>query len=140
MANFALRDISNGRTLRGRGAQTPSATRTVASTYAAHPRRGLQRPAANPAGRELLQSYDIMFWLFFSLIVQVSNIRAFLLRIVRREEKAKKNFKGTRMRKLIYPEKTSFHFYYEIIYVYVLLIYVCIHVPTYIQVGITELL
>lgn len=77
---------------------------------------------------------------YFSLIVQVSNIQAFLLRIVRREEKAKKNYKGTRMRRLIYPEKTSFYFYYEITYVYVLLIYACIHVPTYIQVGITELL
>lgn len=97
-------------------------------------------PPAPSHQSPLLQSYDIMFCLFLSLIVQVSNIRAFLLRIVRREEKAKKNFKGTRMRKLTYPEKTSFHFCYEITYVYVSLIYVCIHIPTYIQVGIMELL
>lgn len=94
--------------------------------------------AASPAGGGLQQSCDVTFYLSFSLIVQVSDVRAFLPRIGRREEKAKENFKGTRMRKLIYPEKTSFHLYYEMMYVYVLLM--CIHVPTYIRVGITELL
>ena len=140
MANFGLRDISNGKSLSRRDVQTQSAILTAEALTPSI--QVLLLSGRWPRGPILwlLHSYGCVFRLFFPLYL-------FMLEIFEPFSKNSKKRRKKKQRRILnllkwgnWSTQREHHSTSTKLYIYTFCSYVCIHVHTYIHGGIRELL